>query len=539
MYDGPAAACRTARRFLPRPRRAAARVRPSTTGTASLPSSPPSSRFTPAGLPRGPGRPAWLSPAVFRTEALAGLVVGLALIPEAISFSVIAGVDPKVGLFAACTMAMVIAFVGGRPAMISAATGAVALVIAPVVRRHGLDYLIATVVLAGVFQIVLGALGVARLMRFVPRSVMVGFVNALGILLFTAQIPNLRDVPWPVYPLVAGGLALMLLFPRLTKAVPAPLVAIVILTVITVAAGIAVPTVGDKGKLPSSLPVPGLPDVPFTLHTLTVVAPYAFAMALVGLMESMMTAKLVDDLTDTPSDKTREAVGQGIANIVTGIFGGMGGCGMIGQTMINVRSGARTRLSTFLAGFFLLVLCIVLGPVVSAIPMAALVAVMVLVSVGTFDWHSVKPATLRRMPVGETAVMVITVIVVVATGNLSVGVVAGSLTAMVVFARRVARLTDVTSVTDPDGTQVVYAVTGQLFFASSNDLVTRFDYANDPGKVVIDLTGTHVWDASSVAALDAVESKYAQRGKTVEIIGLNSPSARLHGRLSGELTAGH
>ncbi|MEU5088828.1 SulP family inorganic anion transporter [Streptomyces sp. NPDC021356] len=490
-------------------------------------------------LLRGPGRPSWPAPKVLRTEALAGLVVGLALIPEAISFSVIAGVDPKVGLYAACTMAMVIAFAGGRPAMISAATGAVALVVAPVVRAHGLGYLIATVILAGVFQAILGALGVAKLMRFVPRSVMVGFVNALGILLFTAQIPNLRDVPWAVYPLVAAGLALMVLFPRLTKAVPAPLVAIAILTAITVAAGIAVPTVGDQGTLPSALPVPGLPDVPFTLHTLAVIAPYAFAMALVGLMESMMTAKLVDDLTDTPSGKTREAVGQGIANIVTGIFGGMGGCGMIGQTMINVKSGARTRLSTFLAGFFLLVLCIALGPIVSTIPMAALVAVMVLVSVGTFDWHSIKPATLRRMPVGETAVMVVTVIVVVATGNLSIGVVVGSLTAMVVFARRVARFTQVTSVTDPDGTQVVHTVTGQLFFASSNDLVTQFDYTGDPGKVVIDLTGTHVWDASSVAALDAIETKYAQRGKSVEIIGLNDSSAHLHGRLSGELAGKH
>ncbi|WP_330259310.1 SulP family inorganic anion transporter [Streptomyces murinus] len=479
-------------------------------------------------------KPVWLgSPKVLRTEALAGLVVGLALIPEAISFSVIAGVDPKVGLYAACTMAMVIAFVGGRPAMISAATGAVALVVAPVVRQHGLGYLIATVVLAGVLQIVLGALGVAKLMRFVPRSVMVGFVNALGILLFTAQIPNLRDVPWPVYPLVVGGLALMLLFPRLTKAVPAPLVAIVILTAITVAAGIAVPTVGDKGKLPSSLPVPGLPDVPYTWHTLTVIAPYAFAMALVGIMESMMTAKLVDDLTDTPSDKTREAIGQGIANIVTGVFGGMGGCGMIGQTMINVKSGARTRLSTFLAGFFLLVLCIVLGPVVSTIPMAALVAVMVLVSVGTFDWHSVRPATLRRMPVGETAVMVITVIVVVATGNLSIGVVVGSVTAMVIFARRVARMADVTAVTDPDGTQVVYAVTGELFFASSNDLVQRFDYANDPDDVVIDLSATHIWDASSVAALDAIETKYARRGKRVTIMGLNEPSTVMRERVAG------
>ena len=494
--------------------------------------------WLPARLRHSP-RPPWPAPKVLRTEVLAGLVVGLALIPEAISFSVIAGVDPKIGLFAACTMAMVIAFAGGRPAMISASTGAVALVVAPVARQHGLGYLIATVILAGVFQVVLGSLGVAKLMRFVPRSVMVGFVNALGILLFTAQIPNLHDVPWAVYPLVVAGLALMVLFPRLTKAVPAPLVAIVVLTVVTVAAGIAVPTVGDKGKLPSSLPVPGLPDVPFTVHTLTVVAPYALAMALVGLMESLMTAKLVDDLTDTPSDKTRESVGQGIANIVTGFFGGMGGCGMIGQTMINVKSGARTRLSTFLAGFFLLVLCIVLGPVVSHIPMAALVAVMVLVSVGTFDWHSVRPATLKRMPVGETVVMAVTVAVVVATGNLSVGVVVGTLTAMVVFARRVAHLTQVTAVTDPDGGQVVYAVTGELFFASANDLVHRFDYAGDPPKVVIDLTDAGVWDASSVAALDAVTTRYAARGKTVEIVGLDQHSARMHATLSGELTAGH
>ncbi|MEU6852912.1 SulP family inorganic anion transporter [Actinacidiphila alni] len=493
-------------------------------------------------MPARPGRlprPSWLSPKVFRTEVLAGLVVGLALIPEAISFSVIAGVDPKVGLFAACTMAMVIAFVGGRPAMISASTGAVALVVAPVAREHGLDYLIATVILAGVFQIVLGSLGVAKLMRFVPRPVMVGFVNALGILLFTAQIPNLHDVPWAVYPLVVAGLLMMVFFPRLTKAVPAPLVSIVVLTVITVAAGIAVPTVGDKGKLPSSLPVPGVPDVPFDVHTLTVVAPYAVAMALVGLMESLMTAKLVDDITDTHSDKTRESIGQGIANIVTGFFGGMGGCAMIGQTMINVKNGARTRLSTFLAGFFLLILCIVLGPVVSDIPMAALVAVMVLVSVGTFDWHSVRPGTLRRMPVGETVVMVITVAVVVATSNLSIGVVVGTVTAMVVFARRVARLTQVTAVTDPDGGQVVYAVTGELFFASANDLVGRFDYAGDPDRVVVDFTDAHIWDASSVAALDAVTAKYAARGKTVEIVGLNRHSAAMHENLSGELAAHH
>ncbi|MGV9392500.1 SulP family inorganic anion transporter [Streptomyces olivaceus] len=485
-------------------------------------------------------KPDWISdPKVWRTEVLAGLVVALALVPEAISFSIIAGVDPEIGLFAAFTMAVTISVVGGRRAMISAATGAVALVIAPLNREHGLGYLVAAVILAGVFQVVLGALGVARLMRFVPRSVMVGFVNALAVLIFMAQVPELTDVPWPVYPLVAAGLVLMVLFPRVTRVVPAPLVSIVVLTVVTVAAGIAVPTVGDKGELPHALPVPGLPDVPFTLDTLTTLAPYALAMALVGLMESLMTAKLVDDITDTRSDKTRESIGQGIANIVTGFFGGMGGCAMIGQTMINVKvSGARTRLSTFLAGSFLMVLCVVFGPVVSDIPMAALVAVMVMVSFTTFDWHSVAPKTLRRMPAGEIGVMAVTVAVVVATDNLAVGVVVGSVTAMVVFARRVARLADVTSVTDPDGGQVVYSVTGELFFASSNDLVTRFDYAGDPDRVVIDLSATHVWDASSVAALDAVETKYARRGKEVEIVGLNEPSSRMRERLGGTL-AGH
>ncbi|WEV28927.1 SulP family inorganic anion transporter [Streptomyces sp. 71268] len=494
-----------------------------------------------ARFPGGVGRPDWLaSPKVFRTEVLAGLVVALALIPEAISFSIIADVDPSVGLFASFTMAVVISFVGGRKAMISAATGAIALVIAPLNREHGFGYLVATVILGGLIQIVLGALGVAKLMRFVPRSVMVGFVNALAILVFMAQVPEMHHVPWPVYPLIVAGLALTVLFPRVTRVVPAPLVSIVILTVITVAAGIAVPTVGDKGELPSSLPVPGLPDVPFTWDTLTTIAPYAFAFALVGLMESLMTAKLVDDITDTHSGKTRESVGQGIANIVTGFFGGMGGCAMIGQTMINVKSsGARTRLSTFLAGAFLMVLCIVFGPVVSDIPMAALVAIMVLVAVGTFDWHSVHPATLRRMPVGETLVMVVTVGCVVATHNLAAGVIVGSLTAMVIFARRVAHLAQVSGVLGPDGDQVVYAVTGELFFASSNDLVFQFDYANDPDDVVIDLSEAHIWDASSVAALDAIEHKYRRRGKRVTIVGLNQPSAALHDKLAGQLTAGH
>ncbi|MFD3648007.1 SulP family inorganic anion transporter [Streptomyces cyaneofuscatus] len=486
-------------------------------------------------------KPDWLaSPKVFRTEVLAGLVVALALIPEAISFSIIAGVDPAIGLFASFTMAVVISIVGGRKAMISAATGAMALVIAPLNHEYGLGYLIAAVILGGLMQMALGALGVAKLMRFVPRSVMVGFVNALAILIFMAQVPEMRDVPWAVYPLIIGGLALMVFFPKITTVIPAPLVAIVTLTVITVAAGIAVPNVGDKGDLPSSLPVPGLPDVPFTMDTLTTIAPYAFAFALVGLMESLMTAKLVDDITDTHSNKTRESIGQGIANVVTGFFGGMGGCAMIGQTMINVRtSGARTRLSTFLAGAFLMVLCIAFGPVVSDIPMAALVAVMILVSFATFDWHSIQPKTLKRMPVGETTVMVVTVAAVVATHNLAIGVVLGCITAMVIFAKRVAHIAEVSGVVDPDGNQVVYAVTGELFFASSNDLVYQFNYKDDPDDVVIDLSGTHIWDASSVAALDAIETKYAQRGKKVTIVGLNKASAEMHGKLAGQLTAGH
>jgi SulP family sulfate permease len=480
------------------------------------------------------------SPRVLRPEVLGGLVVALALIPAAISFSIIAGVDPRVGLWASFTMAVVISVVGGRKAMISAATGSVALVIAPISREYGLGYLVATVILGGLFQVVLGSLGVAKLMRFVPRSVMVGFVNALAILIFMAQVPELTDVPWAVYPLVAAGLTLIVLFPKVTKVVPAPLVAIAVLTVITVAAGIAVPTVGDKGELPAALPVPGIPDVPFTLDTLTTIAPYALAFALVGLMESLMTAKLVDDITETHSDKTRESIGQGIANMVTGVFGGMGGCAMIGQTMINVRaSGARTRLSTFLAGSFLMVLCIIFGPVVSDIPMAALVAVMVLVSFGTFDWHSVRWGTLRRMPVGETTVMVATVAVVVATSNLAIGVVVGSITALVIFARRVAHLVSVSSVEDPDGGHVIYAVTGELFFASSNDLVYQFDYRGDPDQVVIDLSEAHIWAASSVAALDAVETKYAADGKRVTVTGLNDGSAAMRARLAGRLAGTH
>ncbi|SDS08326.1 SulP family inorganic anion transporter [Paraoerskovia marina] len=481
------------------------------------------------------------SPRRLRTEVLAGLVVALALIPEAISFSIIAGVDPRIGLFASFTMAVSIAFLGGRPAMISAATGAIALVIAPVMAEYGYDYLIATVLLGGLIQVLLGVLGVAKLMRFIPRSVMVGFVNALAILIFSSQVPHLLGVPWLVYPMVAVGIAIMVYLPRVTTVIPAPLIAIVLLTVVTVVGALAVPTVGDEGALPESLPALFFPDVPMNLETLQIILPYAVGMALVGLMESLMTAKLVDDVTDTHSNKTREAWGQGAANIITGFFGGMGGCAMIGQTMINTKvSGARTRISTFLAGVFLLILVVGLGDVVAMIPMAALVAVMIMVSVGTFDWHSIRPGTLRRMPKSETAVMVTTVVVTVATDNLAIGVVVGVVVASVLFAQRVAHFTTVTRLdaSDDDG-QRVYAVTGELFFASSNDLVYQFDYVGDPADVVIDLSGAHVWDASTVATLDAITQKYASKGKTVTIRGLNEDSAARHERLAGNLGAGH
>lgn len=486
-------------------------------------------------------RTALRSPRLLRREVVAGLVVALALIPEAISFSIIAGVDPRLGLFASFTMAVSIAFLGGRPAMISAATGAIALVIAPVARDHGTDYLIATVILGGVIQVLLGAAGVARMMRFIPRSVMVGFVNALAILIFLAQVPHMRDVPWLVYPMIAAGLLVMVALPRLTNAVPAPLVAIVGLTVLVVAAGLALPDVGDEGELPTSLPSLIFPDVPLNLETLEIIAPYALAMALVGLLESLLTAKLVDDITDTHSPKSREALGQGAANVITGFFGGMGGCAMIGQTMINVKaSGARTRISTFCAGLFLLILVVGFGDVVAVIPMAALVAVMIMVAVGTFDWHSVAPATLRRMPKSETTVMVSTVAVVVATHNLAYGVVVGVLVAMTLFARRVAHLTETHRelVEDTHGNATaVYTVTGELFFASSNDLYTQFEYVDDPERVVIDLSASHIWDASTVASLDAIATKYERKGKTVEIIGLNETSAVRHGRLTGQLSA--
>ena len=484
-------------------------------------------------------RNALRSPKQLRTEVLAGVAVALALIPEAISFSILAGVDPQVGLFASFTMAVTIAFVGGRRAMISAATGAVALVIAPVVKEHGLDYLIATVLLAGLLQIVFSIAGAAKLMRFLPRSVMVGFVNALAIVIFMAQIPELVGVPLVVYPMVVLGLSILVFLPKFSKVVPAPLVVIVLLSITALVFGMDIPTVSDQGELPKSLPTLFIPDVPISLETLRIIFPYAFAMALVGLLESLMTAKLVDDITDTHSDKTREGWGQGVANLVSGLFGGMGGCAMIGQTMINVKtSGARTRISTFAAGVFLLILVVGLGETVGKIPMAALVAVMIMVSVGTMDWHSIHPRTLRQMPLSATTIMLTTVVVTVTTHNLAYGVILGVIVAMVFFARRVAHFTEVVVVGHPDDDTCVYAVRGVLFFASSNDLYTQFDYVNDPKNIIIDLSQAQIYDSSTVAALDAIVMKYQNKGKQVTITGINEPSARWNA-LSGNFGRGH
>ncbi|MEM9608771.1 MAG: SulP family inorganic anion transporter [Actinomycetota bacterium] len=480
-----------------------------------------------------------------RVELLSGLLVALALIPEAISFSIIAGVDPKVGLYASFVIAIYIAFSGGRPGMISAATGAMALVVVPLVEEHGVGYLFAATILAGVIQIGLGLLGVGTLMRFVPRTVMVGFVNALAILIFLAQVPHIllsedgadrTQLPLNLAFIVAG-LAIIYGLPRLTTVLPSPLVAIVVLAGLASVWGLDLPTVGDMGALPSSLPTLGLPDVPITLETLEIILPFSITLALVGLLESLLTAQLLDDLTDTDSDKNRESKGQGGANVLTGLFGGMAGCAMIGQSMINHRSGGRTRLSTLASGVFLLALILVAGDLVAEIPMGALVAVMIMVSVSTFDWRSVSPSHLRAMPRPEVAVMAVTVGIVVITHNLAYGVLAGVLLSAVFFVRHVAHLVEVTSVVDPDNTERLYAVHGQLFFASTNDLVHGFDYdAVRVQRVEIDLSGARIWDTSAVAALDAVVEKFADRGIHAELVGLNRHAARLHGSTTGKVS---
>ncbi len=465
-----------------------------------------------------------------RADILAGLVVALALIPEAIAFSIIAGVDPKVGLYASFCIAVVIAFAGGRPAMISAATGAMALVMVDLVRDHGLQYLLAASILAGLLQMIAGALKLGLLIRFVSRSVMTGFVNALAILIFLAQMPELIGRGPLTYAMVAAGLAIIYLLPRLTRAVPSPLVAIILLTAVSIGFGLEVRTVGDMGELPSDLPSFLLPDVPFTLETLRIILPVSATLAVVGLLESLMTASIVDEMTETASDKNRECLGQGAANVVAAFLGGMAGCAMIGQSVINVKSGGRGRLSTFCAGAFLLFLIIVLGDLVRQIPMPALVAVMIMVSIGTFSWKSI--ADLRRHPRSSSLVMLVTVGVTVTTHDLAQGVLAGVLLSGLFFARKVARLFRVTSVAGQDGRSRIYYVTGEIFFASAEAFAEAFDFREGLERVEIDVSAAHVWDLTAVAALDRVVLRFRRQGTKVELRGMNEASAWLVGRLA-------
>ncbi len=464
-----------------------------------------------------------------RADILAGLVVALALIPEAIAFSIIAGVDPKIGLYASFSIAVIVAITGGRPGMISAATAATAVLMVTLVKDHGLQYLLAATVLAGVLQVIAGILKLGFVMRFVSRSVMTGFVNALAILIFMAQLPELINVPPLTYVMIAAGLAIIYLLPRVTNAVPSPLVCIIVLTVITIVLGLDLRTVGDMGELPDTLPVFLLPDIPLTLETLKIILPYSAGVAAVGLLESLMTASIVDELTDTRSDKNRECIGQGIANTVTGFMGGMAGCAMIGQSIINVKSGGRGRLSTFCAGIFLLIMIVFLGEWVKKIPMAALVAIMIMVSIGTFSWSSIK--NLREHPRSSSIVMLATVIVVVATHNLAIGVLVGVLFSGIFFAWKISRLFRVTSTATTDGTERTYLVEGQLFFASVEAFNSSFDFKESLDKVVIDVSNAHIWDISSVSAIDTVVLKFRREGAEVEIIGMNEASETLVDKL--------
>ncbi|WP_299309275.1 SulP family inorganic anion transporter [uncultured Croceicoccus sp.] len=465
----------------------------------------------------------WLSSP--RNDLLAGLVVALALIPEAIGFSIIAGVDPRVGLYASFTIAVIIAFTGGRPGMISAATAAVAVVVLPLVRDYGVGYLFAATILMGIIQVIAGLLRLDLLMQYVSKSVVTGFVNALAILIFIAQLPQLIGMGWETYAMVAAGLAIIYLFPLLTRAVPSPLVAIVVLTAFAIYSGVAVNSVGDMGRLPETLPFLALPDVPFTLETLLIIAPYAATMAAVGLLESMLTAQIVDELTDTGSDKRREMRGQGIANFITGFFGGMGGCAMIGQSVINVKSGGSTRLSTLTAGVALLFLILVLGPLVAQIPMPSLVAVMIMVSIGTFSWRSIRDV--RYNPWQSSVVMLVTVIVVVWTHDLAQGVLAGVILSGLFFAGKVTRLFEVTSEFDEDTRHRRYRIAGQVFFASSDRFLSSFDFREVTDRVTLDVSAAHFWDITGIGVLDKVVHRFRREGTHVDIVGLNAESARM------------
>ncbi len=467
-----------------------------------------------------------------RADVLAGLVVALALIPEAIAFSIIAGVDPKVGLYASFSIAVLIAFVGGRPGMISAATAATAVLMVTLVRDHGLQYLLAATVLTGVIQIAMGLLRLGFVMRYVSKSVMTGFVNALAILIFMAQLPELDPgrVTWLTYVLVAVALAIIYLFPLLTRAVPSPLITIIILTALAMFFGWDVRTVGDMGELPDTLPVFLIPQIPLTLETLWIILPYALAIAVVGLLESLMTQNLVDELTDTKSDRNQECIGQGIANTATGFIGGMAGCAMIGQSMINVKSGGRGRLSAFTAGVVLLILVVFLGDWVAQIPMPALVAIMIMVSVGTFSWSSL--VSLKTHPRSSSVVMLATVVTVVWTHNLAIGVLVGVLLSGIFFAAKIAQLFRVTSTASADGRSRTYRVEGQLFYGSVEDFMAAFDFREALDRVIIDVSRAHIWDTSSVQALDMAVLKFRRDGAEVEIVGMNAASETIVDRLA-------
>ncbi len=457
-----------------------------------------------------------------RADMLAGLVVALALIPEAIAFSIIAGVDPKVGLFASFSIAVIVAITGGRPGMISAATAATAVLMVTLVKDHGLEYLLAATVLAGLLQVVAGLLKLGYVMRFVSRSVMTGFVNALAILIFMAQLPELIHVPGLTYVMVAAGLGIIYLFPYITRSIPSPLVCITVLTGLSIYFAFDLRTVGDMGQLPSSLPIFLIPDIPLNMETLMIILPYSAAVAAVGLLESLMTASIVDELTDTTSDKNQECIGQGIANTATGFIGGMAGCAMIGQSMINIKSGGRGRLSTLCAGLFLLLMIIFLGDWVKQIPMAALVAIMIMVSIGTFSWSSIK--NIKEHPASSSIVMLVTVGMVLATHNLAIGVLFGVLFSGIFFAWKIAQIFRISSVLSDDGLSRSYIVEGQLFFASVEDFNQSFDFKEVLEHVTIDLTDAHIWDISSVTALDLVILKFRREGAVVEVIGLNKAS---------------
>ena len=462
-----------------------------------------------------------------RKDVLAGLTVAFALIPEAISFSIMAGVDPMVGLYASFTIAVAISFFGGRPGMISAATGAMASLMGPLVVKHGVEYLFAATILTGIIQYILGLLRIGRVVTFIPQPVIVGFVNSLAIIIFMAQIPHLMGDSWLLWPMLAGTLLIIYLFPYITKAVPSALVAIIVMTIVAVSFGLDMKTVGDMGTITNQLPFFHLPDVVVSWELLMTVLPYSIALAVVGLTESLLTANLVDEMTDTSSDKNREVRGQGIANFITGFFGGMAGCAMIGQTVINVKSGGRSRLSSLVAGVFLLFLIIVLGGVVQKIPMAALVGVMVMVSISTFDWSSLR--TLKRMPWGDSLVMIITVAIVVVTSNLAIGVIAGVVLSALRFGWKMARI-QADRVMDGQG-NVEYNISGQLFFGTMTQFVQLFHYQQDQGKVTLNLSRSHLWDQSALTALTKVIDKYALQGIEVNVIGLNEESRHLMSRL--------